>query len=122
MTKTKNVTLWVIQILLALLFIFSGGSKLVLPASVLQAQVSLPILFIRAIGVLEILGALGLFIPASFKMKSFWTPLAAWCLTALMLCATVITIDTMGILPALFPFITGILCVVVARGRFVRVS
>ena len=117
MSKSKNATLWVIQILLTLLFIFSGGSKLVLPADFLAAQVPLPVMFVRFIGILEILGALGLFIPAIFKMKSFWTPLAAWCLVVLMVCATVVTIATMGIMPAILPVVTGILCAVVACGR-----
>ena len=122
MTKTKNVTLWIIQILLALLFIFSGGSKLLLPIATLQAQVPLPALFIWTIGVLEILGARGLILPALFKMKQIWTPVAAWCLVLLMIGATIVTIDFMGILPAIFPVITGILLVVVACGRMKKVS
>ncbi len=117
MSKSKNITLWVIQVLLVSLFVFSGGSKLVLPAEFLQAQVPLPVIFIRIIGILEILGALGLFVPAIFKMKSFWTPLAAWCLVVLMVCATVVTVATMGIMLAILPVVTGILCAVVACGR-----
>jgi len=122
MTKTKNITLWIIHILLVLLFIFSGGSILLLPLATLQAQVPLPGLFIRTLGVLEILGALGLFLPALLKMKKTWTPVAAWCLALLMVGATIVTIDVMGILPAIFPVVTGILLVVVACGRMKKVS
>ncbi len=47
-----NIVLWIIQVLLALLFLFSGGMKLVIPPDVLQSmgspkQVILPGLFIR---------------------------------------------------------------------------
>ncbi len=122
MTKSKNITLWVIQILLATLFIFSGASKFFLPAAVLQSQVSLPIFLIHLVGGFEILGALGLFLPYVFKLSSLWTPLAAWCLVFLMVCATVITVATMGIVPAILPVVTGILLACVARGRSPKIS
>lgn len=51
--------------LLALLFLFAVGTKLILPLDVLVAmglpnQVPLPGLFVRLIGVAEVLGAIGL--------------------------------------------------------------
>ena len=55
-------------------------------------------------------------------MKQIWTPVAAWCLALLMIGATIVTIDFMGILPAIFPVITGILLVAVACGRMKKVS
>ena len=63
-----NIALWIIQILLALLFLFAGGTKLYFPPEVLAAkgppnQVHLPGLFIQFIGVCEVLGALGLVLP-----------------------------------------------------------
>ena len=69
-----NVILWIIQILLALLFLYAGGMKLVIPPSVLQSmgspnQVVLPGLFIRFIGVCEVLGALGLILPGLLKSR-----------------------------------------------------
>ena len=59
-----NVALWVVQALLALLFLFAGGTKLVLPIEVLTSmgspnQVHLPSLLIRFIGVCEVLGKIG---------------------------------------------------------------
>jgi len=51
-----NVLLWVIQGLLAALFLFAGGVKLVLPLEALAGPVALPGLFIRFIGVAEVLG------------------------------------------------------------------
>ena len=45
--------LWIVQGLLALLFLFAGGMKLVLPLEELTAQMPLPGLFVRFIGVAE---------------------------------------------------------------------
>jgi hypothetical protein len=57
--------LWIIQALLALLFLFAGGTKLIIPPDVLASmgspnQIPLPGLFVRFVGVAEVLGALGL--------------------------------------------------------------
>ncbi|MBI3939698.1 MAG: DoxX family protein, partial [Acidobacteria bacterium] len=52
--------LWIIQGLFALIFLFAGGTKLVLPLEVLTQQMALPGLFVRFIGVAEVLGAIGL--------------------------------------------------------------
>ena len=60
----KNVTLWVVQGLLAALFLFAGVMKLVMsPEAMAGGPVSLPIGFIRFIGVCETLGAIGLILP-----------------------------------------------------------
>src|SRR5437762_4984341 len=58
-----NVVLWIIQVLLALLFLFAGGTKLVMSIEAMRAmgspnQILLPGLLIRFIGVCEVLGAL----------------------------------------------------------------
>src|SRR4051812_4591721 len=59
--KRFNVLLWVVQGLLAALFVFAGAIKLVLPLEALTAgPVPLPGLFLRFIGVAEVLGAFGL--------------------------------------------------------------
>ena len=55
--------LWIVQGLLALLFLFAGGMKLVLPIEALTEQMPLPGLFVRFIGVAEVLGAIGLIVP-----------------------------------------------------------
>ena len=60
-----NRVLWVIQWLLAVLFLFAGGSKLILPVEEMTRQVPLPGAFLRFIGVAEILGAAGLILPAN---------------------------------------------------------
>ena len=120
-----NIALWIIQILLALLFLFAGGTKLVLPIEVLTAmgspnQVHLPGWFIRFIGVCEVLGALGLILPGLLKIRPQLTWLAAAGLVIIMIGATVLTFVADGIGPALIPFVVGLLLVFVAYGRRLR--
>lgn len=118
-TSIKSVVLWVIQALLALLFLFAGGMKLVMPIQVLLAQMAVPLpgLFVRFIGVIEVAGALGLIFPVLLRIKPFLTPLAACGLALEMIGATVITVIGMGVAPALMPLIVGLLAAFVAYNR-----
>ena len=117
-----NIALWIIQILLALLFLFAGGTKLLLPIETLTAmgppnQVVLPGLLMRFIGVCEVLGALGLVLPGFLHIRPKLTPLAAAGLLIIMIGATIITIMGPGVGPALPPLVVGFLCAFVAYGR-----
>src|SRR5262249_51081619 len=58
-----NYALWIVQALLALLFLFAGGMKLVLPLEALTGSIPMPGAFLRFIGVCEVLGGLGLILP-----------------------------------------------------------
>jgi uncharacterized membrane protein YphA (DoxX/SURF4 family) len=58
MTRTSKIALWSIQGLLAALFLFAGGMKLVMPIEMMKGPVELPGLFLRFIGVCEVLGAI----------------------------------------------------------------
>ena len=62
-TRKTRVTLWIIQGLLAALFLFAGGMKLVASPELLKGPVALPIAFLRFIGVAEFAGAIGLVLP-----------------------------------------------------------
>lgn len=118
-----NIVLWIIQVLLAFLFLFAGGTKLVLPIEVLMKmgspnQVHLPGLFIRFIGVCEVLGALGLILPGLFKKGPKLTSLAAIGLVIIMIGATVVTIMADGIGAAVVPIVVGLLAAFVAYKRW----
>jgi uncharacterized membrane protein YphA (DoxX/SURF4 family) len=113
-----NVALWIIQVLLALLFLFSGGVKLVLPIEAMTKQISLPGLFLRFIGICEILGALGLILPGLLRIKTALTPLAATGLVIIMIGATVLTFQSGGVKMAWTPFCVGLLAVFIAYGRW----
>src|SRR5262245_45945316 len=120
-TRIKNYALWTVQWLLALLFLWAGGVKLVLPLEMLKGPVELPGLFVRFIGVAETLGAIGLILPWLLRIRPVLTPLAAAGLVIIMIGATVITLIGAGGAFALFPLTVGILAGVVAysRGRAV---
>ena len=117
-TKTMIYALWTIQGLLALLFLFAGGMKLVLPLEEMTKQMPLPGLFLRFIGVAEVLGALGLILPGLVGIRPGLTPLAAGGLIIIMIGATVVTLTSSGVAPALFPLLTGLLLAFVVYGRW----
>jgi hypothetical protein len=113
-----NIALWIVQGLLALLFLFAGGVKLVLPLDQLvkQApQLSGP--FLRFVGVCEVLGAVGLILPRLLKIRPGLTPLAAVGLIAIMIGAVVITMSSPTPAQAVLPVIVGLLLAFVAYGR-----
>jgi hypothetical protein len=113
-----NLALWIVQVLLALLYLFSGGLKLVLPLEKLTGPVALPGLFIRFIGVCEMLGALGLILPGLLRIKTGLTPLAAAGLVIIMIGATAITLMGGDVVTAVIPLVVGILAAFVAYGRW----
>ena len=115
--------LWIIQGLLAALFLFAGGTKLILPLDVLTSmgspnQIALPGWFVRFIGVVEVLGALGLILPGLLRIRPGLTPLAAAGLVIIMIGATVLTLAADGVAPALIPLVVGLLSAFVAYGRW----
>ena len=113
-----NYLLWTIQTLLAALFLFAGGMKLVLPIEAMIKEILLPGWFLRFIGVLEMLGALGLVLPWFFGLKRVLTPLAAFGLVIIMIGATALTLKTGSLGGAVVPFVVGILLLLVAYGRW----
>ncbi len=112
-----NRVLWTAQVLLAVLFLFAGGMKVVLPLATLTQQMPLPGLFMKFIGVCEFLGALGLVLPGLLRIRTELTPLAASGLVIIMIGATVCTIVWLGVLPAVMPLVVGMLAAFVAYGR-----
>lgn len=115
--------LWIIQVLLALMFLFAGGTKLVIPPDVLASmgspnQIPLPGWFVRFIGVAEVLGALGLILPGLLRIKPWLTPLAAAGLVVIMVGATVLHIVADGVAAGVIPLLLGLLAAFVAYGRW----
>ena len=113
----KNVTLWVVQGLLAVLFLFAGVMKLVLPVEAMAGPVALPGMFLRFIGVCESLGAVGLILPGLLRIHQELTPVAATGLVIIMVGAVVVTMMGGSVAPAIVPFIVGALAASVAYGR-----
>ncbi len=111
--------LWTVQVLLALVFVFAGGFKLLTPIDVLTTLVPLPGLAIRVVGLAEVLGGLGLILPGVLGIRPTLTPLAAVELIHVMLAATLLTLATQSdATQALIPLATGLLSAFVAYGRW----
>ena len=116
--KSSRIALWVVQGLLAALFLFAGGFKLATPAAEL-ARMTAPLSagFIKFIGVCEVLGALGLVLPGLFRIRPGLTPLAAAGLVVILVGAVIVTAITQSLPAAIFPLLVGVLAAVVAVGR-----
>jgi uncharacterized membrane protein YphA (DoxX/SURF4 family) len=114
-----NIGLWVVQVLLALLFLWAGGMKLVLPLEKLAGPVHLPDLFLRFIGVAEVLGGIGLLLPGLLRIRPVLTSWAAAGLVIIMIGAVGMTFMGGGSVGmALIPGVTGLLAAFVAYGRW----
>jgi len=110
--------LWIVQGLLAAVFLFAGGMKLVLPLDKLTGPVAVPGVFLRFIGVCEVLGALGLILPGLLRVRPGLTPLAAAGLMIIMIGATGITLVAGEFVAALISLVVGLLAAFVAYGRW----
>ena len=110
--------LWIVQGLLALLFLFSGGMKLVTPFDVLAEQMAYPLpeVFVRFIGLCEVAGALGLVLPGLLRIRPDLTALAAGGLVIIMLGGAMFTPPDHVEL-VLLPVVVGLLAGFVAVGR-----
>jgi DoxX-like protein len=120
--RKLNIALWIIQGLLALLFLWAGVIKLALPLDQLAGPLPLPGLFIRFIGTAETLGALGLILPGLLRIRQGLTPLAAAGLVIIMIGATALTLAGGAVAPALISFVVGLLLVFVAYNRWRMMS
>ena len=116
-SKKSRITLWIVQSVLAALFLYAGGFKLATPVATLAHFTPLPGAFLPFIGLCEVAGALGLVLPGLLRIKPVLTPLAAVGLVLIMIGATILTARTQGVAAASFPFVVGILAGVVAAGR-----
>jgi DoxX-like protein len=120
MDKRTAAFFWVVQGLLAALFLFAGGFKLLTPAATLAQQAHMSGVLLKIVGVFEVLGALGLILPGLLRVRPELTPLAAAGLVIITICATVVTLMQGQGVAAAFPAITGVFCVLVVYGRWPR--
>ncbi len=117
-----NIALWIVQALLAIAFGMTGAMKITQPKDKLAAQMGWVEDFapatVKAIGVLEVLGAIGLILPRLTGILPWLTPLAALGLALTMLGAMA-THFRRNEYPMLVPnLVLLVLAAVVAYGRF----
>jgi uncharacterized membrane protein YphA (DoxX/SURF4 family) len=123
-SKRINIAIWTVQVVLAALFLFAGGFKLVAPIAEMTKQMPLPGAFLRFLGVVEVAGALGLILPSLLRIRPYLTPLAAGGLVIVMSGATGISISGGKLAPAALPFVVGLLAglVLYVRTRVAPIS
>ena len=92
-----NIILWILQILLALVYLNAGFLKTFKSIQEIAPSIfwapSVPEPLVRFIGISELLGAIGLVLPGAIKIGPQLTTLAAGGLTLIMLLANIFHIS-----------------------------
>ncbi|ALE05878.1 DoxX family protein [Arthrobacter sp. ERGS1:01] len=117
-----NVALWIVQILLAVMFLATGAMKVSQPIDKLGTRMPwvnhFPVGVVRFVGIAEILGAVGVILPQLTNIAPVLTPIAASALALVMVLAALWHLrqkefSTIAVNAVLF-----VLAVFVAWGRF----
>lgn len=92
-----NIALWIVQSLLAAMFLMAGANKLFQSTEELSKMLpwvtSVPAGLVKFIGISELLGGLGLLLPSLLRIKPILTPYAAIGLSLVMLFASIFHIS-----------------------------
>lgn len=120
-SKALNVTLWIVQILLAATLLWAAIVKLAKSPTELAAmwpwagEVSSAL--VKLTGITDLLGGLGLILPALLRMKPDLTSAAALGIVILMICASVFHILREEASQIGFNIVVALLAGFVAWGR-----
>jgi DoxX-like family len=120
-----NLTLWIVAGLLAAVFLFAGSTKLFIPRKKLAEApgggwvLDFSAGFVKALGALEILGAVGLILPALLDVAPVLVPLAALGLGVIMVGAAAVEFRRQEFKHVLVNLTYLALIAFVAWGRFV---
>lgn len=121
-----NITLWIFQALLALLFLMAGFMKTFRSLDALAERMSwvksVPSALVRLLGIAELLGAIGLILPVLTHILPWLTALAAIGLALIMVGAIVFHALRRELLGTGVTVITLILTVFVAYGRWMPIA
>ena len=117
-----DTILWIAQVVLAVLFLLFGVTHL-MRRDTMRERVpwmwAVPREALAVIGLLEILAAIGLVLPAMTRIQPWLTPLAALCLAVLMVFAIVFHIRRSEMPNIVLNAILGLLAAFVAWGRYI---
>jgi uncharacterized membrane protein YphA (DoxX/SURF4 family) len=117
-SRKLNVLLWIVQVLLAMLFMFAGVMKFIIPVAEMTKQIAMPGWFLHFIGLAEILGSIGLVLPEILRIRTDLTPLAAAALVIIMIGATAVNLKTGQRGAALTTVVIWLLLAVVVYNRW----
>jgi uncharacterized membrane protein YphA (DoxX/SURF4 family) len=117
-----NLALWIVQVLTAVVFLAAGVPKVIAPIPQLASRVSwageIPPWLVRFIGVSEVLGAIGLILPALTGIAPWLTVAAAIGLILAMLSASVFHVHRAELARLAPPVVLLLLALVIAYGRW----
>ena len=120
-----NIALWIVQALLALVFVAAGLRKATQPIDTLAVSMKWAKDFsswiVRAIGALEILGGIGVILPAATGILPWLTPVAAIGLVLTMVGAMILHMRRGEVSHIGLNVILLLLALFVVYGRFVVV-
>ena len=116
-----RIATWIVSGALALAFLVIGGSKVLSPPEAMQAMAAgVPVALLKIAGVAEVVGAVGLVLPAATRVLPILTPIAAAGLVVTM-AGAVVTNVIIGAYPLVVqPLVLGLLAGFVAWARFGR--
>jgi DoxX-like protein len=119
-----DIALWIVAGLLAALFLIAGANKVFIPREKLAKApgggwaLDFSASFIKALGAVEILGAIGLILPAVVHIAPILVPLAAVGLGLIMIGAAITEVRRQELTHALLNLVYLALAIFVALGRF----
>jgi uncharacterized membrane protein YphA (DoxX/SURF4 family) len=116
-----NITLWALQVLLALVFLAHGLLFLMPPPEIaVQMDAMLPGWFQLFMGVAEVLAAVGLTLPGLTRILPGLVPLAALGVMVVMVAATILHAVRGEVSSAVITFVLLLIAIFVGHGRWKR--
>jgi putative oxidoreductase len=116
-----NITLWILQVLLALAFLAHGIMLLAPPPNIaVLMNAFLPRWFQLFLGVAEVLAAVGLTLPGLTRILPGLVPAAAAGVMIVMVCATALHLSRGELSSAATTFVLLLIATFVAHGRWRR--
>ena len=118
-----NIALWVVQVLVAIMFLLAGFPKTFQPIDTVAKRLTwakeFPAWLVRFIGIAELLGGVGLILPALTHIVPSLTAIAAVGLVLVMVCAIIFHISRKEYPGISVGVVLLVLAAFVAYGRFV---
>lgn len=123
-SKGINIGLWLVQIIIAALFILPGFMKMLQPidklASMMPWTGQVPQFMVRGLGLLDLLGGLGIILPSLMRIKPKLTVTAAYASILLMISAIIFHVSRGESSVIGFNFVLIALLAFVAWGRSIK--
>jgi uncharacterized membrane protein YphA (DoxX/SURF4 family) len=117
-----NIALWICAGVFAAMFLLAGAMKIAVPREKLLSTMAWAETWsraqLRALGAVEVLGAIGLILPRALNIAPVLTPLAAVGCAIVMAGATITHIRMKDYKGVGMPVVLLVLAIVVAAGRF----